>query len=243
LDRDVAIKQLSPQLCHDEQFIGRFKQEAKALAKLSHPNIVHVHDLVEDSDHTWIVMEYVEGEELAKKITPGKAMPFNLAVKLATQMSRAMQYAHDRGVVHRDFKPANVLVTPDNDTKIMDFGLAKFTQSAGLTQVGTVMGSPAYMSPEQAAGKPVDSSTDIYALGVTLYLMFSGVLPFEGDMQSIISQHLTAVPKPPRKHNNAIPAVIERTILKMMAKQPDKRPSSMKEVFTAFQSLQEKRTA
>jgi len=244
LDRDVAIKQLSPQLCHDEQFIGRFKQEAKVLAKLSHPNIVHVHDLVEDRDNTWIVMEFVAGEELAKKIIPGKAMPFDLAVTLAIQMSQAMQYAHDRGVVHRDFKPANVLVTSDNKAKIMDFGLAKFNQSAtGLTQVGTIMGSPAYMSPEQAAGKPVDARTDIYAFGVTLYLMFSGVLPFEGDMQSIISQHLTAAPKPPRIHNQAIPVAIERTIIKMMAKQPDDRPASMKEVFMTFQSLLKKKTA
>lgn len=241
LDREVAIKQLLPQWCHDEQFIGRFKQEAKALAKLSHPNIVHVHDLVEESDYTWIIMEYVNGEELALKITPGEAMDFDVAVTLTIQMSKAMQYAHDQGVVHRDFKPANVLVAADNSAKIMDFGLAKFVHSAGLTQVGTVMGSPAYMSPEQAAGKPVDWRTDIYALGVTLYLMFCGVLPFDGDTPSVISQHLSAAPISPKKRNNAIPASIDRIILKMMAKQPEDRPVSMKEVYKAFQSLQKRK--
>ena len=243
LDRNVAIKQLSPQLCDDEQFIGRFKQEAKALAKLSHPNIVQVYDLVEDAENTWIVMEFVEGDELAKRFTPGKPLEFKFALDVAKQISQALEYAHSQGVVHRDFKPENVMLTPENKVKIMDFGLARYTHSSGLTQVGTIMGSPAYMSPEQASGKEVDYRTDIYAFGVTMYVMFSGVMPFYGDMQSVIAQHLTAEPLPPKKHNKLLPKAVERVILNMLEKTPENRPGSMQEIYKSLLSVATKKSA
>jgi len=235
LDRDIALKQLAPQLVMDAQFVDRFKQEALALAKLSHPNIVQIYDYIEGTDalgkkQVWIAMELIKGDELAAHLKPKTALPTAKCIQLALQMSQAMAYAHDQGIVHRDFKPANVLVTADGTTKIMDFGLAKIAQSAVRTQAGTVMGSPAFMSPEQAAGKNSDARADIYALGVTLYLMCSGKLPFTGDAQAMLAQHLSQTPPPPQDTNAELSDELNQLILDMLAKSPDDRPQTMGEV-------------
>ena len=235
LDRDIALKQLAPQLVLDAQFVDRFKQEALALAKLSHPHIVQIYDYIESTDaagkkQVWIAMELIKGDELAAHLTPQKALPTTECILLALQMSRAMAYAHEQGIVHRDFKPANVLITADGITKIMDFGLAKIAQSAVRTQVGTVMGSPAFMSPEQAAGKNSDARADIYALGVTLYLMCSGKLPFSGDAQAMLAQHLSQMPTPPQEINAKLSNELNQLIIDMLAKSPDDRPQTMDQV-------------
>jgi predicted Ser/Thr protein kinase len=196
LDREVAFKRIPDYLSNDKELIVRFQQEARALARLSHLNIVQIYDFVQDDEQAWIAMEFVEGEELDEIIQNSDASSVKDILRISTQLAEALAYAHDRGVVHRDFKPANVMLTQDGMPKIMDFGVAKLAQSSVYTQQGSILGSPAYMSPEQAAGKGMDARSDIYAFGVTLYKMFSGRLPFEGDVTSVIAQTLTRDPTP-----------------------------------------------
>lgn len=237
LERDVALKQLAPHLAHDPAFTERFVREARALAKLSHPNIVQVFDFLSTDSGIWIAMELVNGEELEDKLTRGIPLAMETCIKLGIQLSNAMGYAHGNGVIHRDFKPANVLVPADGEAKIMDFGLARIVQSSTYTQVGTVMGSAAYMSPEQAAGKDAAPATDIYAFGVTLYRMATGKLPFTGDPQSIVAQHLSQTPVVPQQHNSGISDELNRLIMQMLAKAPGERPLSMLEVMQQLQCI------
>ena len=229
LDRLVALKQLSPGLTQDSHLLARFRQEAKALARLSHPHIVQVYDFLESDNHYWIVMELVEGEEL-EQVLSNTQMKMSDIKELGFQMAEGLAYAHEKGVVHRDFKPANVLLTKDNQIKITDFGIAKVNNSAELTQVNTIMGSPAYMSPEQASGKKTDHRTDIYALGIILYRMIAGKLPFMGDAESIIAQHLTKKAPSLREKKPRISRNISDLIGRMLAKNPSERPQHMNEV-------------
>jgi len=201
------------------------------LAKLSHPNIVQVFDFVKADSGIWIAMELVTGEELEDKLAPGIPLAMEACIKLGIQLSNG------NGVIHRDFKPANVLVLANGDTKIMDFGLARIAQSSGHTRVGTVMGSVAYMSPEQASGKTTAPATDIYAFGVTLYRMTTGKLPFNGDPQSIVAQHLSQTPIAPQQHNTGIPDELNKLIMQMLAKAPGERPSSMLEIMQQLQRI------
>jgi serine/threonine-protein kinase len=212
-------------------------REARALAKLSHPNIVQVFDFINTDSGIWIAMELVNGEELEDKLTPGIPLAMETCIKLGIQLSNAMDYAHSNGVIHRDFKPANVLLPAHGGTKIMDFGLARIVQSSRYTQVGTVMGSAAYMSPEQASGKDAAPATDIYAFGVTLYRMTTGKLPFTGDTQSIVAQHLSQTPVAPQQYNSGISDELNRLIMQMLAKTPGERPPSMLEVMQQLQRI------
>jgi len=230
LKRDIALKQLSPRLLHDEQIIARFRQEALALARLSHPHIVQVYDFIEDEGFLWIIMELVTGGELDEKFSAINPLPQEQALRFAEQMISALGYAHQQGVVHRDFKPANVLITDKGDIKITDFGIAKLAQSSIHTQLNSIMGTPTHMSPEQANGEDTDHRTDIYALGIVLYQMLSGELPFKGDARSIIAQHLSKQPaKLSESHKNISPA-LDNVIQKMLAKNPDDRFQSMQEI-------------
>ena len=237
LDRNVALKQLSGHFSKDRDVIARFKQEAKALARLSHPNIVQVYDFFQEGDQGFIAMELVEGENLADYLPDKGVMPISEIVQLATQMAKALAYAHKRGVVHRDFKPANVILSIEGDSKITDFGLAKIAQSSVHTQVGSFLGSPAYMSPEQAQGKVADASSDIYALGVALYEMLSGQLPFKGDLESVIAQKLTSIPIPLSALNRKIPEQLNRLVIHMLEKEADNRPESMDIVVEILKSI------
>ena len=227
LDRDVALKQLSNRVSRDRDVIARFKQEAKALARLSHPNIVQVYDFFQEGDQGFIAMELVKGQNLADYMHDQGDMPTGKTVQLATQMAEALAYAHKRGVVHRDFKPANVILSMEGDAKITDFGLAKIAQSSVHTQVGSFIGSPAYMSPEQAQGKMVNAHSDIYAFGVAMYEMLSGRLPFTGELESVIAQKLTAIPKPLSALEVKIPEQLNRLVIQMLEKKADNRPKSM----------------
>jgi len=229
LNRDVALKELAPSLSNNAQLLSRFRQEALALARLSHPNIVQVYDFIEWNDISLIVMEFVEGDELESWLSNAMPLTVSVVIDLAIQMADALGYAHERGVVHRDLKPANVLISNEGKIKITDFGLAKVARSSMHTQMNTVMGSPAYMSPEQANGDPIDHRTDIYALGIVLYRMLGGKPPFGGDMKSIIAQHLSKKPLSLRRIRSDIPPALDEAILTMLTKQPARRFQSMGE--------------
>jgi len=237
LNRDVALKQLSPAFGSDEHLRARFRQEALALARLSHPNIVHVYDFFEWNRLFLIAMELVEGEELENRLSTSEPLEQAEVLQLAIQMAEGLGYAHHRGVVHRDFKPANVLITDSGQIKITDFGIAKLTKSSLHTQVNTIMGSPAYMSPEQANGEETDHRADIYALGIVLFQMLCGERPFNGDTKSIIAQHLIKSPPHLHEKRSEIAAELDELVHKMLAKKPDDRCQSMDEVIRVLSNL------
>ena len=235
LDRAVALKQLAPALVRDAGVAQRFSQEARALARLSHPNIVQVYDLIAAGDQLWIAMELVDGEGLDKYLASRGSIPAHEAMHLARQMAQGLACAHDAGIVHRDFKPANVLLSPDRQVKILDFGVAKLADSSVATQIGTVLGTPAYMSPEQAAGRECDTRTDIYALGITLYKMVSGDVPFKGDTRAVLAQHLTQAPPCLSSVVDGVDRRLSETVAQMLLKDPDQRPRSMHQVADLMQ--------
>ena len=237
LGRNVALKKLPNDLREDTDSIIRFKREARALARLSHPHIVQVYDFVQECDQAWIAMELIEGKNLAEYLENQNAIPLRETVRLATQMAEGLAYAHGRGVIHRDFKPANVILSDDGAAKITDFGLAKITQSSVHTQVGSILGSPAYMSPEQIQGKVVNAYSDIYAAGVTFYEMISGRLPFTGDFESIIAQKLTQNPVPLSDLNGEVPKQLKHLVIQMLAKESHKRPDDMNQVAEVLRSV------
>jgi serine/threonine-protein kinase len=201
---------------------------------------VQVYDFVQDGDQAWIAMELIEGRDLADYLHDKGVILISETVQLVIQMAEALAYAHKRGVVHRDLKPANVILSMDGAAKITDFGLAKIAQSSVHTQVGSLLGSPAYMSPEQTQGKVANAYSDIYALGVTLYKMLSGRLPFTGDFESVIVQKLTANPNPLSALNEEIPGQLKRLVFQMLEKKSDKRPESMDEVAEVLKTVSSK---
>jgi len=228
LDRPVALKALSPSFTSDEAQAKRFQQEARALAQLAHPGIVQVYDFVEGEGHAWMVMEYVEGGTLADCLSGQEALPLHRAAQLGAELASALAYAHEKGIVHRDLKPSNVLVTPQGLLKIADFGLARLAHAgAGQTLTGMILGSPAYMSPEQVEGKPADHRSDIYALGILLYQMFSGRLPFEAEnLSNLLLQHLRKEPRALIEYVPDIPKEINNVVMSMLSKHPNDRPDS-----------------
>jgi len=230
LDRDVAIKQLALVFSGEEDYAVRFRQEARALARLTHPNVVQVHDLIEDGNRLWMVLEYVDGGDLAGYLKEHKQLSAGEAVDIVIPMAEGLAYAHEQGIVHRDLKPANVLLTGERVPKISDFGIAKLSQAGSMTAVGTVLGSPPYMSPEQCSGGAVDERTDIYALGITLYELLTGAVPFAGDTSSVLARHIVEPPAPISRVRSDIPADLEALVMQMLAKSADDRPSGMRSV-------------
>src|SRR5487761_2248143 len=229
LGRPVALKVLFPELSTDHAFVERFRREAQAAASLSHPNIVPVYDWGESDDTHFIVMEYVDGEPLASIIHTQAPIAPGSAAQVAADIAKALSYAHRHGVVHRDVKPGNVLITSDGQVKVTDFGIARAMGSIDdqVTQTGLVMGTATYFSPEQAQGLDVDGRSDIYALGVVLYEMLVGRPPFVGDTPvSIAYQHVQETPPRPRSLNPEIPAALEAIVLQAIAKLPAERYQS-----------------
>ena len=232
LDRPVALKVLFPELSVDRTFVERFRREAQAAANLSHPNIVPVFDWGEDDGSYFIVMEYIDGRPLSAVLRDPAPLPPNQIATIGAGVAAALAFAHRHGVVHRDVKPGNVLITPDGDVKVTDFGIARAVNTEeSLTQTGAVMGTAAYFSPEQAEGKGVDSRSDIYSLGVVLYEMAVGRPPFTGDSPvAVASKHVRDTPVLPREANPLVPVALEAVIMKAMAKLPDDRYRSAEEL-------------
>lgn len=220
LDRIVAIKMLSEDLASDAEFRARFQQEATVVAKLNHPNIVQIHDIVSHNNTFCIIMEYLEGENLQAKIDRDVTVPEKDLILIGAQIARALGYAHEFGIVHRDIKPDNIHVLPNGIAKVMDFGIARFLDSKLKTQTGISMGTPKFMSPEQVTGKNVDGQTDLYSLGVCLYYCLTGSVPFDGDNAiSVATRHLYEQPEPISKANPSVSPETEKIVMKALEKQ------------------------
>src|SRR6516165_7076486 len=232
LDRPVALKVLFPELSVDRAFVERFRREAQAAANLSHPNIVPVFDWGEDAGTYFIVMEFVDGQPLSAVLRDPQRLPPGQIAQIGASVAAALAFAHRHGVVHRDVKPGNVLITPEGEVKVTDFGIARAVNTEeSLTQTGAVMGTAAYFSPEQAEGKTVDARSDIYSLGVVLYEMAVGRPPFIGDSPvAVASKHVRDDPILPRVANAACPAALEAVIMTAMAKDPAMRYGSAEEL-------------
>ncbi|MFZ5639157.1 MAG: Stk1 family PASTA domain-containing Ser/Thr kinase [Bacillota bacterium] len=219
LNRQVTVKLLRPEYTCDEEFVARFRREAQAVAKLSHPNIVSVYDVGQEGDTHYIVMEYVEGKNLKELIREQGVMPVNRAVDIARQICEGLDHAHENGIVHRDIKPHNILVTAGGKVKVTDFGIARAVTSATVTQAGTIVGSVHYFSPEQAKGENTVARSDIYSVGVVLYEMVTGQVPFQGDSPiGVALKHIQEQPPVPSSLNRNISPELEKVILRAMEK-------------------------
>lgn len=240
LDRIVAVKILHAEYGNDHEFVTRFRQEAQAAAKLSHPNIVNIYDVGKDGDIHYIVMEFVRGETLKEYIEKHGHLPINTSIQIAFDIGEALESAHHNGLVHCDIKPHNILVTETGRIKVADFGIARaINSSATMKEDKKILGSVHYFSPEQASGNTLDERTDIYSLGVVMYEMMTGVVPFEGDTPlSIALQHVQDAIPLPTKYNRRIPRLVERCILKAMAKNPDDRFQSVAELMSELRLSQ-----
>jgi branched-chain amino acid transport system substrate-binding protein len=236
MDRYVALKILPRQLASDPEFVGRFTQEAKVIANLQHPHILPVFDFGEADGYTYIVMPFVSSGTLAD-LLKGQPLPLKDIRTIVTQVGDALDYAHSNGLVHRDVKPSNVLVDARRNCLLTDFGIAKIVEgTARFTATGGLVGTPAYMSPEQGTGEKVDRRSDIYSLGVILYEMATGRAPFNAETPiAIVIKHINDPLPPPRLINPALPEALERVILKALAKRPDDRYATAADLVRAVQ--------
>ena len=237
LERQVALKELFEELAQEKEHAERFKVEARALASLNHPNLLPVYDFLQEGGHFWLVMELLGGGNLKDKINQSGVLKISEAIEITRGIAAGLGYAHEKGFIHRDIKPENILFAADGSYRITDFGIAKHGASTVKTQHGIIMGSPGYMSPEQASGDEIDSRADIYSLGITLYQMLTGGLPFEGDSRSVMAQHITQAPPSPSELNPEISDKVESIILKMLQKKPENRFQSTDALIKTLDSL------
>jgi len=233
LNRTVAVKTINMALEQDERedYEARFYQEAKAAGGLNHPNIVTVYDIGKSGNIAYMAMELLEGRELKGLMVPDRPLPVAQAINIAAQIAEGLGYAHEHDVVHRDVKPANIMIVRDGLVKITDFGIARMRSAEVRTQTGVVLGSPRYMSPEQVTGKRAEPRSDLFSLGVILYEMVTGKSPFVGeDVSSIMFQILNFVPPPPSSLNPEAPEMLDFIVAKALAKSPADRYSDAREM-------------
>jgi eukaryotic-like serine/threonine-protein kinase len=231
LGRTIAVKILAEHMARDPQAVRRFRREAQAAAGLSHPGIVGVYDTGSDGDVHYIVMEFVTGQTLADVLQGRGALAPGQAVGIASAVASALGHAHRKGIVHRDVKPANVMITPSGAVKVMDFGIARAVDSDTLTQTAAILGTATYFAPEQARGEPVDSRSDIYALGVVLYEMLTGRPPFVADSPVAVAYlHVREEPTPPSRLKPEIGSGLEAAVLRALAKNRSARYQTAEEL-------------
>lgn len=229
IDRIVAIKTINLGLALEEkeEYESRFYQEAKAAGRLSHPCIVTIYDVGKSGDVAYIAMEFLDGRELRDVLNESQRLPLDQVINIVAQVAQGLAYAHEKGIVHRDVKPSNIMVAQDGHAKITDFGIARMASAAVRTQTGMVLGSPKYMSPEQVMGRQTDQRSDIFSLGVVLYEMLTGQAPFTGEnINAIMYQTLNATPAPPGTINPAVPDMLNFIAAKALAKGLDDRYQS-----------------
>lgn len=229
--QEVALKVLPPDLAAYRDVKSRFLEEGRALAQLDHPNIVHLYNFGSDGDSLILAMQFVRGKTWERVIMEEERLPWRRSAELTCDVARALDYAHSRGIIHRDMKPSNVLLRElDGAATVMDFGIAKMQSSTKLTATGQTMGTVRYMSPEQVRGKPVDERTDIYSLAITTYESVVGDTPFTGDTHfEIMTKHLNEVPVPPSQRGIDVPPAFEAVLMRAISKAPEDRQSSAKE--------------
>ena len=238
LQEEMALKVLRPEIAQDPDVLQRFRNELKLARKITHKNVCRVFDFHEEEGTPFITMEFVAGEDLKSVVRRRGRLPEEEAVRIASEIAEGLSEAHDLGVVHRDLKPQNIMIEPNGRAKVMDFGIARSLQAPGLTQTGQMIGTPDYLSSEQAAGEPADSRADIYALGVILYEMTTGRLPFKGDTAlSVITKHREAVPRDPKEVNPDLSEGLARLILRCMEKEPARRYQSSAELLADLRAL------
>lgn len=231
LNRFVAVKVLRQQFMHDDEFVRRFRREAQSAAALSHPNIVSIYDVGQEEDTHYIVMEYIDGANLNEIIRERAPLPVNEAVRISSQICDALDHAHHSQIIHRDIKPHNILIGTNGRVKVTDFGIARAATSSTITQTGSVVGSVHYFSPEHAKGVATGEKSDIYSLGIVLYQMLTGRLPFLGESPiSVALKHLQEPFEDPKLVNPSIPQSVENVILRAMRKNPNERYASAQDM-------------
>lgn len=241
LDRKVAIKVLRGDLSNDEKFIRRFRREALSVSNLSHPNIVEVYDVGEEEENYYIVMEYIEGKTLKQLLQKRGALTLTEVIDIMSQLTDGLSHAHEAYIIHRDIKPQNIMIEDNGLVKITDFGIAMALNSTQLTQTNSVMGSVHYLPPEQANGKGSTVKSDIYSLGILMYELLTGSVPFKGDNAvEIALKHMKEKIPSIRKQNPTIPQSIENIVLKATAKNPKNRYDTVREMYNDLQTAMER---
>ena len=240
LGRQVALKVLSSRYAHDEQFVERFRREASSAAGLNHPNIVQIYDRGEAEGTYYIAMEYLEGRSLKEVIVKYAPLSSELLVSVAVQIVEGLRFAHRRDVIHRDIKPQNIIIDNDGRVKVTDFGIARAGSASTMTEAGSILGTAHYFSPEQAQGQPVEAASDLYSLGIVMYEMATGNLPFDGDNPvSIAMKHVHEMPPAPRIANPAIPENLEAVIMRSLGKRPVDRYLTAQAMLDDLRRVQE----
>src|SRR5215469_6986233 len=230
LGRRVALKLLDDRHASDEQFVERFRREAQSAAGLNHPSIVSIFDRGQAEGTYYIAMEYLDGRTLKELLVRNGPTPIPIAIDYARQILSALSFAHRNGIVHRDIKPHNIVVGGDGRLKVTDFGIAR-SGTSQMTEVGSIVGTAQYLSPEQARGAPVDPRSDLYSLGVVLYEMLTGTVPFTGETPvEIAMKHLSQVPTPPSELRPEVPHELDAVVMRALAKDPSQRYGSAEEM-------------
>ncbi|BCZ45484.1 protein kinase [Clostridium gelidum] len=240
LNRFVAVKILKSELNNYEDFVAKFRREANSVASLSHQNIVNVYDIGSENNIDFIVMEYINGKTLKQVINQNVKLSPRKAIEISLQIAKALECAHKNNIIHRDIKPDNILITEDNIVKVADFGIAKVVDSSTLTNSNNVIGSVHYFSPEQAKGRSVDCRTDIYSLGIVMYEMVTGQVPYNAESSiSVAIMHINEPVIPPKEVITDIPEDINQSILKALEKEPINRYRTAKEMVSILNAIKE----